>query len=90
MDRPGPRNRLPAARRGEGSLEWAFGKQTILHFFCSRCGVKTHGFGKVEAFGGPFMSVSIGALDLDPDLLAPIPVVRVDGRNDRSADAPTI
>ena len=53
------------------------------HGFCKRCGVRTHSWGDIPEIGGPFVSVSLAALDDLPleDLIA-APVRHMDGRND--------
>ena len=40
--------------------------------FCSKCGIATHGHGRIEAAGGEFLSVHLAALDDLPveDLVA--------------------
>lgn len=53
------------------------------HRFCSKCGTPTHGHGSIEAMGGPYVSVSVAALDDLPveDLIA-APVNLADGLHD--------
>lgn len=56
-----------------------------LHFqFCGHCGIRTHGWGVHESFGGRFTAVALATLDDAPaDVLAAAPISRIDGRHDR-------
>ena len=53
------------------------------HGFCKYCGVRTHSWGDIPEIGGPFVSVSLAALDDMPlpDLIG-ASVRHMDGRND--------
>lgn len=53
------------------------------HRFCSVCGIHTHGHGRIEAIGGPYVAVHLNTLDdLPPEELAAAPLSYMDGRND--------
>ncbi len=54
------------------------------HIFCTRCGIATHGHGRIEQLGGHHMfSVQLAALDdLPVEALLEAPVQFMDGRND--------
>jgi hypothetical protein len=68
---------------GEEALsEYQFGSMQGHHRFCSRCGVATHGHGDIPEIGGPYVSVSVAALDVDPAEIAAAPVTFMDGRHD--------
>jgi hypothetical protein len=68
---------------GQDALtEYQFGKHSIHHLFCRRCGVKPFGRGHFEPFGD-FVAVNLGALDdATPEELAKAPVRFEDGRHD--------
>ena len=53
------------------------------HGFCKTCGVRTHSWGDIPEIGGPFVSVSLAALDDAPlaELVA-APVRHMNGRDD--------
>jgi hypothetical protein len=59
------------------------------HGFCKVCGVRTHSWGDIPEIGGPFVSVSLAALDDLPlaDLIA-APVRHMDGRHDNWFNPP--
>jgi hypothetical protein len=70
-------------RSGEGSLsEYRFGSGSIRHFFCTRCGIKTHGTGTLPDFGD-FVAVNVACLELPESELAALPVEYEDGAHDR-------
>ena len=53
------------------------------HRFCTRCGIATHSHGQVEALGGPFLTISVAALDdLPTEELLAAPVTCMDGLQD--------
>jgi hypothetical protein len=60
------------------------------HRFCSRCGIATHGHGRIQAMGGDYVSVHLAALDDLPvaDLVA-APVRYMDGLHDDWQNTPT-
>lgn len=61
--------------------DYTFGSGTIHHLFCSRCGVKTYGRGRLEELGD-FYAVNVACLDdVTTEELARAPVVFEDGRN---------
>jgi hypothetical protein len=56
--------------------------ETGHHGFCKRCGVRTHSWGDIPQIGGPFVSVSLAALDdLAAEELAGAPVRLMNGRD---------
>jgi hypothetical protein len=58
-------------------------ESSIHHPFCRRCGVRTHGYGDIPEFIGPFVSVKLACLDGVPAAeLASAPVQYCDGRAD--------
>ena len=59
--------------------------EPFLHFhFCRTCGIRTHGWGEHQSFGGRFTAVVLATLDDVPDdVLAAAPIARIDGRHDR-------
>jgi len=54
------------------------------HCFCTRCGIATHGFGRIEQIGGnTYFSVHLAGLDdLPTDHLIAAPVRVMDGLHD--------
>lgn len=53
------------------------------HRFCTKCGIATHGYGSIEAMGGPFVSVHLAALDdLPVEELVNAPLAYADGLQD--------
>ena len=70
---------------GEDSLtEYLFNRRRNQHFFCRRCGVRPFGIGNDTPIG-KMIGVNIGCLEgLDEETLSRIPIVYVDGLNDRS------
>jgi hypothetical protein len=75
---------------GEADLaDYQFGPRRIHHRFCRACGVRPFGQAHLESTEGGFYAVSIAALDgVDPAVLAAVPVIYVDGRNDDFESAP--
>jgi len=72
----------------EALLLYRFGSNSIRHFFCSRCGVKPFGRGRLEELGD-FYAVNLACLDdAAPEELAQAPVRYEDGRNNRWEQAP--
>lgn len=60
------------------------------HLFCTRCGIATHGFGRIEAMGGAYRNVHVSALDdLPVDELVGAPLTCMDGLHDNWANPPT-
>jgi len=66
---------------GEGDLgQYAWGGKTGTRFFCKHCGVHCFLRGSLAELGGPYVSVTVNALDgVDP---ATLKVVHWDGRHD--------
>ena len=74
---------VPASRfrltRGEDALtDYQFGKRSIHHLFCSRCGVRSFARGRGPD-GAETAAVNVRCLD-DVDLAA-VPLRRFDGRS---------
>lgn len=61
------------------------------HYFCSRCGIATHSFSRIDMMGGkPTVSVHLAALDdLSVDELAAAPVRFMDGLHDKWMEEPS-
>lgn len=75
---------------GESELsEYTFGSHSVRHRFCRTCGIKTFGQSSHPAFGGDFFAVAVACLELEPDVLAQLPVTYHDGRNG-SGEAPRV
>lgn len=74
---------------GERELtEYRFNTKKNQHFFCRHCGVRPFGVGNDTPMGRMY-GVNIGCLEGVPEeTLAKIPVIRVDGMNDRWGEAP--
>lgn len=76
---------------GDESLtEYQFGERTVVHCFCSRCGVKTHGRVFGDASRDALIAVCVSTLDLAPSQFAEIPISFIDGRNDRMEHQPGV
>jgi hypothetical protein len=75
---------------GEDALsDYQFGDKQGHHLFCRTCGVRPFGRGYVEAIGGEYVSINLGALDdAEPAELAEAPVSHADGRNNAWWNAP--
>lgn len=69
--------------QGEDALsDYQFGGKQGHHLFCRTCGVRPFGRGYVEAIGGDYVSINLGALDdADPTELAEAPVSHANGRD---------
>ena len=69
---------------GEGELtEYLFHTRKNQHFFCRHCGVRAFGVGNDTPIG-KMIGVNIGCLEgVGEEELAKIPIVRIDGMNDR-------
>jgi hypothetical protein len=74
---------------GEGGLgEYQFGRKTIRHRFCKRCGLRPFSHGQ-PAGGDTFYAVNVACLDeTDPAELMAAPVIFVDGRHDDFKNPP--
>jgi hypothetical protein len=68
---------------GEAELtQYLFHSKKNHHFFCKHCGVRAFGVGN-ETPVGKMYGINIGCLDnVSDEVLAAIPIVYVDGRND--------
>ena len=75
---------------GEDALsDYQFGDKQGHHLFCATCGVRPFGRGYVEAIGGDYVSINLGALDDATDTeLAEAPVSCANGRDNAWWDAP--
>jgi len=63
-----------------GIGDYQFGTMSGHHRFCLVCGVAPYGHGYVEEIGGAFVSINIACLDdMDPAVLASLPVQYMDG-----------
>ncbi len=60
------------------------------HRFCTKCGIATHGHGRIEMMGGnPYVSVHLAALDdLPTEDLVAAPLTYMDGLHDRWMERP--
>lgn len=59
------------------------------HRFCTRCGINTHGHGRIEAIGGEYVGVQLSTLDdLPVDELIAAPVHCADGLRDNWMNRP--
>jgi hypothetical protein len=65
-------------------------KDTFLHYrFCKTCGIRTAGYGGLDAKEGGFYFVSVAALDnVDRDDLASMPIRYADGLHNRFDSPP--
>lgn len=80
-----------ALNSGSDSLtEYRFGAEAITHFFCRRCGVKTHGKIKGKHGEDELIAVSVQCLDVAPEGLDSVPRIYVDGRSDHHDREPAI
>lgn len=70
--------------------EYQFGDRTVVHCFCSRCGVKTHGRILGSGSGGTLIAVCVSTLDIEPGQFAEIQISFIDGRNDRMQHRPEL
>lgn len=75
---------------GEDALsDYQFGEKQGHHLFCRTCGVRPFGRGYVEAIGGDYVSINLGALDdADPTELAEAPVSYANGRDNAWWESP--
>jgi hypothetical protein len=76
--------------QGQDALsDYQFGSNTIHHFFCKHCGVKTFGRGHLDLLGGDFYAVSVVCLDdATAAELGQAPVRFEDGRNNKWESPP--
>ena len=68
---------------GEDALtDYQFGSKQGHHLFCKVCGVRSFERGYVEQIGGHYVSIKLSSLDeLDPAVLAAVPVRYANGRD---------
>ena len=60
------------------------------HRFCAKCGIATHGHGRIDAMGGEFLSVHLASLDdLPVAELVAAPLHYMDGLHDNWQNPPT-
>ncbi|GGA53998.1 GFA family protein [Pelagibacterium lentulum] len=74
---------------GEDQIgQYRFGSETIIHCFCTRCGVKP--FGRVEmGEHGSFVAINVACLDqLSPEDFSALPIAYENGREDDWDNAP--
>ncbi|QFI67660.1 GFA family protein [Sinorhizobium alkalisoli] len=63
-----------------GIGDYQFGTRSGHHRFCTACGMAPYGHGYVEAIDGAFVSINVACLDdVDPAVLAELPVQYMDG-----------
>jgi hypothetical protein len=67
---------------GESELtDYQFGSMTMHNPFCKHCGVRSFGKGHLDVLGGDFYSVNVNCIDdIEPAVLAAIPINYCDGR----------
>ncbi|MBN8509635.1 MAG: GFA family protein [Burkholderiales bacterium] len=75
--------------QGEAELtQYRFATRRNEHWFCRRCGVRCFGIGNDTPIG-KMVGVNLGCLEgVDEATLAQVPIVYVDGLNDRWQSAP--
>lgn len=62
----------------------------VHHRFCMKCGIATHGHGRIEQMGGAFLSVHLAALDdLPVAELVAAPLQYMDGLHDNWQHPPS-
>ena len=67
----------------EALTEYLFHSRKNQHFFCRHCGVRAFGVGNDTPIG-QMIGVNVGCLEgLSEEVLARIPIVRIDGMHDR-------
>jgi hypothetical protein len=74
---------------GESELtQYLFNTRKNQHYFCRRCGVRAFGIG-TETPIGKMYGINLGCLEgVSEEELARVPIVYVDGRDDRWQSAP--
>ena len=75
---------------GESELgDYQYGKKTMHHLFCKRCGVSSFEWGIDKNLGGKFYAVKVTCLDnTTADELIDAAITYVDGRHDNYKVAP--
>jgi len=70
--------------------DYQFGTLSVHWPFCSRCGVRSYGYGDIPEVGGAFYSVQLACLDdIDDALLAGAQAVYCNGRDNDWMNPPT-
>ncbi|UZD69387.1 GFA family protein [Brucella sp. JSBI001] len=67
---------------------YEFGRRTIKHHYCMRCGEKLHG--DVSMDGGALVAVSVPTLGMSPEQLAALPVTYQNGAEDDYEHPPQV
>ncbi len=78
--------RLLAGQDALSSYEW--GAKISKRMFCKHCGVHVFGCGHLEQVGGDYCSVNVAILDLEPAVLATIPIRYFDGLHNNWESTP--
>jgi hypothetical protein len=78
--------RLLSGQADLSGYEW--GAKISSRKFCRHCGVHAFSRGYLEEVGGDFCSVNVAVLDLEPAVLAAIPVRYCDGLNNNWMSPP--
>ena len=75
---------------GERAMnDYQFGKMSMHHLFCRRCGVRSFARGHLEAIGGDYVAVQVASLDnVAAQELISAPIRYADGRHDQWGAAP--
>ncbi len=69
--------------------DYQFGTMSGHHRFCTTCGVAAYSHGYVEEIGGAYVSVNVACLDdMDPAVLAALPIQYMDGLHNNWWNAP--
>ena len=79
--------RLMCEETGIG--DYQFGTMSGHHRFCPTCGLSPYGHGYVEELGGAFVSINVACLDdVDPAVLAALPIQYMDGLHNNWRNPP--
>jgi hypothetical protein len=78
--------RLLAGQSDLSGYQW--GAKISTRMFCKHCGVHVFSRGFLQEVGGDFCSVNIAVLDLEPAMLATIPVNYCDGLHNNWTSPP--
>ncbi|MGH8399852.1 MAG: GFA family protein [Gammaproteobacteria bacterium] len=71
--------------------DYQFNTNSVHHYFCSTCGVRSFAHGNIPEAGGEFYSVTLACLDEVSDAeLAAIPVRFSNGRDNDWMNTPTV
>jgi hypothetical protein len=71
--------RLLAGQADLSSYEW--GPKISARMFCKHCGVHVFSRGHLAEVGGDFVSINLSILDVEPAVLATVPVRYFNGRD---------